>query len=294
MTGRKPHIGFIGIGIMGAPMVLHLLELDYEVSCWNREPERADQVVPQGAQWLDHPRAVREAADVVILCVLGEEAVESVCFGDQGMTAAQDGADLVIDCSTLDPDRTRELAQRLAEEAGMSWVDAPVSGGPKLARDGKTIILAGGADEAFARARPILEDLSANLTHFGALGSGQSAKVVNQAIVGVNYVLMAEALVLAERAGIDPGMLPDALAGGAADSRILQTVFRQMQKQDYGKPNAYARQLDKDLHSVVAVAEKLGLDLPLLSAAVQRYAQFVAAGNETKDSASIGWFYQKH
>ncbi len=277
---------------MGAPMVLRLLDQGYEVFCWNKEPEKASEVVPAGAKWLDGPHRVREASDIVILCILDGKAVSSVCFGENGMARALGGASLLIDCSTINPDETQDFAARLQAEAGMAWVDAPISGGPKLARDGRLIILAGGDKAKVDQARPVLEDLSANLTHFGALGAGQTAKIINQTIVGVNYVLMAETLVMAEKAGIDPALLPGAFAGGASDSRSLQSIFLQMHHADFDKPNAYARQLDKDLRNVREFAEALDLDLPLLRAAVERYAQFVDEGNGMKDSAFISRFYQ--
>lgn len=292
MSG-KARIGFIGLGIMGAPMAQRLLDQGYELTGWNREPERLDLIVEQGGKRAQNPAEVRAASDIIILCVLDGDAVEQCCFGKEGLAASADGAALLIDCSTINPDRTRTLADRLQQQAGMDWVDAPISGGPGPAREGKLTVLAGGSDGSFAKARPVLEALAANLTHFGPLGAGQTAKIVNQAVVGVNYVLMAEILVLAEQAGIDAAVLPDAFAGGAADSRILQTIFRQMQKGDYANPKAYARQLDKDLKNLGLFADALELNLPLTKAAIDRFGEYVAAGNDMSDSAAIGRFYQQ-
>ena len=237
---------------MGAPMARRLLGQGFRVTVWNREPERAAEVTPHGAVWAGSPAEVRAACEVVLTCVLDGDAMERVCFASDGLTAAGEGAALLVDCSTVPPERTRALAARLADEAAMSWVDAPVSGGPPLAETGELTVLVGGETAAWERARPVLEALSANLTRLGDLGAGQTGKTLNQAIVGVNYVLMAEVLRLAEAAGVNAAALPGALAGGAANSAILQRIYPQMQARDYDPPRAYARQLDKDLQALGA------------------------------------------
>jgi len=216
-------IGFIGLGIMGAPMVRRLMACGWQVCVWNLEPERYAQVA--GAKTMDSPAAVRAASDMVILCVLNAEAVEQCCFGPQGLVRAPAGAALLIDCSTVNPDDTLKLARRLKDETGMAWVDAPISGGPTAADDGQLTIMMGGDEADVARAGAPLRDLACNLTHVGTLGAGQTAKIINQAIVGVGYVLMGETLALAEAAGIDAARLPAALAGGMADSTVLKRIY---------------------------------------------------------------------
>lgn len=288
-----PRVGFVGLGVMGAPMVLRLLDKGFAVTVWNREPERADEVVPHGAVWAGSPREVRTASDIVVFCVLDSTAVESCCFGEHGLASADGGANLLIDCSTIPPEDARRFARRLTA-SGMNWVDAPVSGGPPAAREGRLAIMAGGDTAEFARARPVLESLAAKLTHMGPLGAGQMAKMANQAIVGVNYVLMAEVLAMAERAGIEADRLPDAFEGGMADSTILQTIYRQMQTRDLTPPKAYARQLDKDLQNLKAFVAKLQLKLPVMSAGWQAYHAHVDAGYADADSASIVLHYQKN
>jgi 3-hydroxyisobutyrate dehydrogenase len=142
------------------------------------------------------------------------------------------------------------------------------------------------------RARSVLADLASNLTHIGPLGAGQTAKIINQAIVGVGYVLMGEALALAEAAGIDAARLPAALAGGMADSTVLKRIYPQQQARDYDPPRGYARQLDKDLKNVLAFVQELGLDLPLVARAAVRYHEF-ADGNEMVDSAAVARLYER-
>lgn len=286
----KPRIGFVGIGIMGAPMVRRLMAQGWSVSVWNLEAERYAEV--PGATVLDSPAAVRAASDIVIFCVLHGEAVEQCCFGPHGMARADGGATLLIDTSTINPDTTLELAQRLKKETGMGWVDAPISGGPVAAGDGALTIMMGGSDEDVARATTVLNDLATNLTHIGALSAGQTAKIINQAIVGIGYVMMGETLALAEAAGIDAKRLPAALAGGMADSTVLRRIYPQQEARDYLPPRSYARQLDKDLKNVMKFVKAHDLELPLLAKAVERYHAF-AADNEMVDGAAVARLYEK-
>ncbi len=287
---QRPRIGFVGIGIMGAPMVRRLLAKGWQVSVWNLEPERYAQV--PGAVVLDSPAAVRAASDIVIFCVLNGDAVEECCFGPHGLARSKSGASLLIDTSTINPDRTLILAERLKSETGMSWVDAPISGGPAAAGEGQLTIMMGGDTTDVGTANTVLADLAANLTHIGALGAGQTAKIINQAIVGVGYVLMGEALALAEAAGIDAARLPAALAGGMADSTVLKRIYPQQQARDYDPPRGYARQLDKDLKNVMAFIKEQGLELPLVARAAARYHDF-AVGNEMVDSAAVARLYER-
>lgn len=288
---ERPRLGFIGLGLMGAPMARRLIDRGWTLTVWNREPERHAEV--PGAQPAADPAALRAACDIVILCVLDGDAVEECCFGPRGLVKSKPGAQLLIDASTINPDRTRALAGRLRAEGAMRWVDAPLSGGPAPAAKGQLTILVGGDANDVAEARPVLKDLAANLTHLGPLGAGQMAKIVNQAIVGASYVLMAEALALAEAAGLDAALLPAALAGGLADSQALQRVFPQMSSRAYDPPKGYARQLDKDLLNVAAFIRDCGLDLPLIQQAVQRYHAYVAQGNDMQDSASVARMYER-
>ena len=175
----------------------------------------------------------------------------------------------------------------------MGWVDAPISGGPVAAGDGQLTIMMGGSEDDVARAKPVLADLSTNLTHIGELSAGQTAKIINQAIVGVGYVLMGETLALAEAAGIDAKRLPAALAGGMADSTVLRRIYPQQQARDYLPPRSYARQLDKDLKNVMAFVKAHGLGAAAAGAsAVERYHAF-AGDNEMVDGAAVARLYEK-
>jgi 3-hydroxyisobutyrate dehydrogenase len=287
-----PRIGFIGIGIMGEAMVRRLLDLGFSVKVWNLEPDRLQAVLPYGATSAESPAEVAAASDIVMLCVLHMQAVERCILGEDGVAAAGPGPSLVIDFSTADPEGTRQVAAMLKEATGAGWIDAPVSGGPQLARTGQMTVMAGGSEEDFAKAKPIIEQMAGNLTLMGPVGAGQTTKILNQAIVGTGYVVMAEALMLAEAAGIDAARLPQCLAGGHADSSLLQRLYPQMQQRAFEPPSSYARQLLKDLKAVSAFAHGLGLDLKVIEQGVQRYKDYVALGHEMSDSAAIVKLYE--
>lgn len=288
----RPRIGFIGVGIMGEAMVRRLLDLGYAVTAWNLEPERLETVVPHGAVAAATLADVAAASDIVMICVLNMAAVERCVFAEDGIAAAGSGPKLVIDYSTADPDGTREAAAKLKSLTGAGWIDAPVSGGPQLARTGEMTVMAGGSEEDFALAKPVMEQMAGNLTLMGPVGAGQTAKILNQAIVGTGYVVMAEALMLAEASGIDAARLPQCLAGGHADGSLLQRLYPQMQQRAFEPPSSYARQLLKDLKAVSAFAQGLGLDLKVIEQGVQRFDDYVALGHEMSDSAGIVQLYE--
>lgn len=288
----RPRIGFIGVGIMGEAMVRRLLDLGFPVTVWNLEPERLDTVVPHGAVAAESPKAVAAASDIVMLCVLHTQAVERCVFAEDGVAAAGRGPSLLIDFSTADPEGTRQVAAKLKALTGTGWVDAPVSGGPQLARTGGMTVMAGGSEADFAQAEPILRQMAGNLTLMGPVGAGQTTKIINQAIVGTGYVVMAEALMLAEAAGIDAARLPQCLAGGHADSSLLQRLYPQMQQRAFEPPASYARQLLKDLKAVSVFARDLGLDLNVIEQGVRRYTDYVALGHEMSDSAAVVKLYE--
>lgn len=288
-----PRLCFIGIGIMGEAMTLRLLERGWTVTVWNLTGDRYAKVAPAGARVATSPAAVAAESDLVLMCVLDAAAVRNCVLGENGLASAPRGARLVVDHSTINPDVTREVAGQLHAATGMGWVDAPVSGGPLFARDGRLTIMAGGTDTDVATALPAMQDLAATFTHVGALGAGQTAKILNQAIVGTGYVLMAEALALAEAAGLDAAKLPQCLAGGFADSMLLQKIYPQMCARDFDPPRAYARQLLKDLKNVKGFARDAGCALPLIETAVAQYNSYVAAGNEMADAASVSRLYEK-
>jgi 3-hydroxyisobutyrate dehydrogenase len=290
----KQRLGYVGLGLMGTAMCERLLEKGWPLTVWNREPERIPPIVAKGAAAASSPAEVTAQSDIVLMCVLHTEAVADCVFGPGGIASAgRLEGKILIDHSTIDPAASREMAARLRAETGMAWVDAPISGGPPAARSGTMAVMAGGEAADIERVHGLMQDLAGNFTHMGPAGAGQTTKVINQAIVGTGYVLMAEALILAERAGIDAARLPACLAGGFADSTLLRRLYPQMQERRFDPPLAYARQLLKDMKFVKAFAHGLGLELPVVEEAAAQYAAYVEAGNEMADSASIIRLYEK-
>jgi 3-hydroxyisobutyrate dehydrogenase len=274
-------------------MVLRLLDQGFAVTVWNLTADRYANVLPAGARQAGSPAAVAAASDVVLMCVLDGPAVENCCFGENGLATAPGAGKIVVDHSTINPDATRDIAARLRRRVPLRWVDAPVSGGPLAARDGSLTIMAGGEAADIQTVAPVMATLAAHFTHIGALGAGQTAKILNQAIVGTGYVLMAEALALAEAAGLDAAKLPECLAGGHADSNLLRKLYPQMCARDFEPPRAYARQLLKDMKNVHHFAAAAGVALPVVERAFERFGEFVDAGNAMKDPASIALFYKR-
>jgi 3-hydroxyisobutyrate dehydrogenase len=289
----KPTLGFIGLGLMGTAMSLRLIEKGWTVNVWNLEPERIGPVVDAGAIAKTSPAEVTRDSDIVLMCVLHTDAVEQCVFDRDGIAMTASADKILIDHSTIDPARSWQFAERLDAETGMKWIDAPVSGGPNAARQGTLTVMAGGDAASVAGVAPVMADLAANFTHAGRSGAGQSAKVINQAIVGTTYVLMAEALMLAEATGIDAAKLPQCLAGGHADSSLLQQLYPRMQARAFDPPLAFARQLLEDMKSVQGEIGRFGLDLPLIARAIEQHRTYVAGGNEMADPASIVRLYER-
>lgn len=278
---------------MGEAMTLRLRAQGYGVTVWNREPGRLAAVIAAGASPAATPAQVAERSDIVLLCVLDDAAVAQCTQGPDGLaTRPACRARLVIDFSTISPETTRTLAALVSEQAGMQWLDAPVSGGPEAARSGQLTIMVGGRPQDFQQAREVLDALASQVTHMGPSGAGQTAKIINQAIVGAGFVLMSEAALLAEAAGIDAAQLPICLQGGFADSTLLQKVYPRIHARAFDPPIGYARQLSKDMDAVAAFAQALECELPLVQAAARRFAQYVAAGAAMADSASIIRLYE--
>ncbi len=285
---EKPRLGFIGLGLMGRALAEQLAAAGYPLTVWNLEPER----MAGFHRTAGSPAEVAAHSDIVLLCVTDTAAVESVIFGPNGVAAAGRGATIVVDHSTAMPLPTAEMARRLKAATGADWVDAPVSGGPAFAREKRLTIMAGGEPTAFATVRPVLETYATNITLMGPPGAGQATKVLNQAVSGVSYVLMAEVLRLAEASGIDGALVPAALRGGHADSTMLNFAYPRMLARDFDPPASFAANVLKDLKHVTEEADRFGLSLPLIAAAVARFEAFVAAGGGGKDTSAILEMYE--
>ncbi|MDD1621481.1 MAG: NAD(P)-dependent oxidoreductase [Methylococcaceae bacterium] len=267
MTGQTYTLGFVGIGLMGRPMTLRLLAAGFSVNVWNRSADKLDEVIAAGAKACSSIGELVAASDVVILCLADTPVVETVVMLD---VAAHGGADkLLIDLSSIHPETTRQLAAHLQAICGMRWVDAPVSGGTAGAEQGTLAIMAGGAVEDIVIAREVLKPLYSRLTHMGPIGSGQATKICNQMIVGCNVLVIAEMMALAKAAGVDAAKIPEALAGGFADSKPLQIVGPEMADNRFEPVKWRVKTLLKDLNMAVDLSGKQGSAVPMSGLAAQ-------------------------
>ncbi len=282
-----PTLGFIGIGLMGQPMTLRLLAAGYKVAVWNRSADKLAPVTAKGAIAKASPAEVARFADIVMMCVTDQHSVNQVLFGAGGVAEGAVQGRIVIDFSSIAPAAAREYAAKLAAQ-GVGYVDAPVSGGTVGAEQGTLAIMAGGRSEDIEFVRPLMAELSSRFTRMGGPGTGQVAKLANQVIVASLFPVLAEALRLAEAAGVDAKKLPEALAGGFADSKPLQVFGPRMANRAYEPALGTVNVMLKDLLNAVAVAGEAGVPLPMASAAVERFRLLVAEGKgESEPSAFI-------
>jgi 3-hydroxyisobutyrate dehydrogenase-like beta-hydroxyacid dehydrogenase len=292
MNMAKPRIGYVGVGLMGLPMVKRLISLGYPVMAYDILEERKQAARASGAQIADSPAdAAREAA-FVFLNLPTTDAVDAAVFGDRGVARAVRPPQLVVDFSTVKVDSGKAFAAKLRERTGCGWVDAPVSGGPLASGAGTLTVMAGGDSDEIARVAPVMADISARFTHMGPVGSGLAAKMINQLIVGCGHVVMAEALAMAEAAGIDAGRIPECLAGGHADGTLLQKLYPRMVHRDFA-PQGYARQLLKDLEMVNAFAGGLNTPVPMSGTALTLYQTLIQQGHAELDTSAVFKLYER-
>jgi len=277
MTSDDTPLGFVGLGLMGLPMARRLLAQGCALTVWNRSAEKTEAARRDGASVAASARGVAEASQIVFTCVTDTAAMEAVMFGPDGIAEADGHGKLLIDHSSIHPGATRAFAARLAEANGMSWLDAPVSGGVAGAETGTLVILVGGATGNFARARPFLAHLSQRTSHMGEIGAGQTAKLCNQMIVGCSFAVIAEALRLAANSGIDPHALIEAMTGGFADSRPLQ-IFGPRMLRRIDEPLAYVGVVLKDVDTALDVGHRTGTPMPMTAAVSEIYRVLVAQG----------------
>ena len=246
-----PHIGFVGTGLMGGPMVQRLLGAGYPVTVWNRTPKKMKALEKIGAYAADGPSTVASKAKIIMMCLTDSKAVNSVVFGTNGISSVKGTNKILVDFSSIKPKTTVDFAQRLERESGIKWIYAPVSGGVNGAKDGTLAILAGGEEKEIKRVRPILSELSNRITHMGPIGSGQITKLCNQVIVGSNIASIAEAINLAAKSGINANLLAEALGGGFADSVPLQIFGPRFASRQYEPLTGHIYTMLKDLKTAL-------------------------------------------
>ncbi|MDB5607023.1 MAG: NAD(P)-dependent oxidoreductase [Bradyrhizobium sp.] len=284
---RAEKLGYLGLGLMGLPMTRRLLAAGYDVTVWNRSGGKTDTLIEAGARLAGHPRDAATTASIIFMCVTDARAVEDVVFGRDGLAAAQGNGKLVVDFSSIHPDAARAIAARLKVANGMGWIDAPVSGGTKGAEEGTLAVMAGGDAADIERVRPYVLAMARRLTHMGPTGAGQTTKLCNQVIVGCAMAVLAEATRLAANAGIDAGQLPEALAGGFADSIPLQLFVPRMVQGIHSPPLGHIATILKDLDTVIEVARDTSSAVPMASLAAQLFRMAKAVRGADADALEI-------
>lgn len=284
--GREK-LGYLGLGLMGIPMARRLLNAGHDVTVWNRSAGKAAGLVEAGARSAATPREVAAKAGIVFLCLTDAAAVEQVVFGPDGIASAAGATKLVVDFSSIHPDAARAIAARLKQANGMGWIDAPVSGGTKGAEEGTLAVMAGGDAADIERVRPYVLAMARRLTHMGPTGAGQTTKLCNQVIAGCTMAVLAEATRLASNAGIDASKLPEALAGGFADSIPLQLFVPRMAQGIHSPPLGHIASMLKDLDTVVEVAQDTSTPVPMAALAAQLFRMAKAARGADADALEI-------
>lgn len=276
-------IGFIGLGIMGKPMALHLKSAGHEIIV----PDRGslDAEMRSAATVAADATAVTRAAEVIILMVPDTPDVEAVLFGPGGVAAGLSAGKLVIDMSSISPTATKEFAAKV-EALGADYLDAPVSGGEVGAKQATLTIMVGGSQAAFDRAKPLFEAMGKNITLVGDTGAGQTCKVANQIIVALTIEAVGEALVFASKAGADPAKVRQALMGGLATSRILELHGERMIKRTFN-PGFRIALHQKDLNLALNAAKELGVALPNTASTQQLFSACVALGDGQLDHSGL-------
>ena len=280
-------LGYLGLGMMGFPMSQRLLKAGYDVTVWNRSPGKATALVEAGAKLAAVPRDVAESADIIFMCLTDAAAVEEVVFGSDGLATVAGAGKLVVDFSSIHPDAARAIAARLRLANGMGWIDAPVSGGTVGAEQGTLAVMAGGDAADVERVRPYVLAMARRLTHMGPSGAGQMTKLCNQVIVGCAMAVLAEATRLATNAGIDATRLPEALAGGFADSIPLQLFVPRMAQGIHSPPLGHIATMLKDLDTVIDVARNTSSPVPMAGLAAQLFRLAKSARGADADALEI-------
>ncbi|MEZ4682146.1 MAG: NAD(P)-dependent oxidoreductase [Caldilineaceae bacterium] len=273
MTER---IGFIGLGIMGLGMARNLLKAGFPVCAWNRTASKAEGLAGEGATVGATPADVAAQSDIIITCVSDTPDVEAVILGENGVIHGAKAGALVVDCSTISPQATQVIAEKLAAK-GVKMLDAPISGGSEGAANGTLSIMVGGDAADFERAMPAFEAMGKTITHVGGTGAGQTVKLVNQVLVVGNCLAMCEALLLAQAGGVDLQKAFDAVSKGAAGSWMFTNRAPQIINRDW-RPGFTVALQQKDLRLVLEAADQLGVPLPGTGLIFQFYRTLEAQG----------------
>lgn len=278
-------IGFIGTGVMGKSMAGHLLKAGYPLVVFSRTKEKANELLENGAEWAETPKAVAEKANVIFTIVGYPTDVEDIYLGENGLIPNGKAGSYYIDMTTSSP----SLAVTIFESAktkGIQAIDAPVSGGDVGAQEATLSIMVGGDEEAFEAVKPLFELIGKNIVYQGKAGAGQHTKMSNQIAIASNMIGVCEAIIYAEKAGLDPENVLKSISTGAAGSWSLSNLAPRMLKGNF-EPGFYIKHFIKDMKIALAEAERMDMEVPGLSLARSMYEQLAEMGEENSGTQAL-------
>ncbi len=279
-------VAVIGAGIMGSAIATRLIEAGQRVSVFDLDPDKMAALADKGGLAASSVAEATRQSDFVILSLNHANIVRAAVFGSEGVATAASASKILIDMSSIDPAETAQMAEKLKTETGMKWVDCPLSGGVPGALGGRLTVMAGGAEADFEQARAVMQHLCRNYTLMGPNGAGQTVKLINQLFCAVLFQAVAEAVKIAEAGGVDASVIPAALAGGRADSAILQEFMAKFAARDH-TPTGRIDNMLKDLDSLQAFALKTKTPMPMTGQVVEIHRLLCAAGLGSRDSAEM-------
>ncbi len=278
-------VGFIGTGVMGKSMAGHLMNAGYPVHVYTRTKAKAEDLLEKGAKWADTPKEIAQNCDVIITMVGYPKDVEEVYLGAEGLVAHAKEGSYLIDMTTSSPQLAQKI-ERTAAERKIATLDAPVSGGDIGARDAKLSIMVGGSESAFHDMEPIFSKMGTNVVYQGKAGSGQHTKMCNQIAIASGMMGVCEAILYAEKAGLDPENVLKSIESGAAGSWNLSNLGPRILKGDFA-PGFYVKHFIKDMNIALKSAEEMGLLTPGLQLAKKLYDELAEMGEEDSGTHAL-------
>ncbi|MBN8933569.1 MAG: NAD(P)-dependent oxidoreductase [Rhizobium pusense] len=286
---EKNKVALIGAGAMGGAIGTRLIETGNQLTVFDLDAEKVAALTSLGAQSASTAAEAASISDVVILSLNSPKIVRIAVFGKDGVAAGAKPGTLIIDMSSIDPEATKELAADAAEK-GLRWVDSPLSGGAPKALVGQLTLMAVGSEKDVADAHRVLRHVASNYTHMGPCGAGQTTKLINQVLCGLNFLAVAEATQLALDAGVDAAKIPQALRGGRADSVILQEYMPRYVARDYRRTGRIDNMV-KDLNGAQDLARRTNTAMPLTAVCAEVHRMLTAAGLGGEDQAALMEFF---
>lgn len=286
---EKNKVALIGAGAMGGAIGTRLIETGNQLTVFDLDAEKVAALTSLGAQSASTAAEAASVSDVVILSLNSPKIVRIAVFGKDGVAAGAKPGTLIIDMSSIDPEATKELAADAAQK-GLRWVDSPLSGGAPKALVGQLTLMAGGSEKDVADAHRVLRHVASNYTHMGPCGAGQTTKLINQVLCGLNFLAVAEATQLALDAGVDAAKIPQALKGGRADSAILQEYMPRYVARDYRRTGRIDNMV-KDLNGAQDLARRTNTAMPLTAVCAEVHRMLTAAGLGGEDQAALMEFF---